>query len=76
MFKQYKRRAIAELREVTAEEVTHGPKPLQDAGISISKADLDNGSPIVGDMIARNSKDHSDQWLVAREYFKNNFEPA
>ena len=26
-----------------------------------------------GDMIARNPKDHNDQWLVAKKYFKDNF---
>ena len=25
-------------------------------------------------MIARNPKDYSDQWLVAEQYFKDNFE--
>lgn len=33
-----------------------------------------NGSPKIGDMIARNPKDYSDQWLVAEQYFKDNFE--
>ena len=27
-------------------------------------------------MIARNPKNHKDQWLVAREYFADNFEPV
>lgn len=27
-----------------------------------------------GDMIARNPKNHEDQWLVGRKYFKENFE--
>lgn len=44
--------------------------------VSISKADLENGSPKPGDMIARNPKDHSDQWLVAEKYFQDNLEPA
>jgi hypothetical protein len=30
----------------------------------------------LGDMIARNPKNHSDQWLVAKQYFEDNFEPA
>jgi len=41
--------------------------------VSISQADLDNGSPKIGDMIARNPKNHNDQWLVAEQYFKDNF---
>ena len=28
-----------------------------------------------GDMIARNPKNHDDQWLVAAAYFADNFEP-
>ena len=42
--------------------------------ISISDADKNNGSPKIGDMIARNPKDYSDQWLVAKQYFIDNFE--
>lgn len=38
--------------------------------------DADAGSPRVGDMIARNPADHSDQWLVAQAYFEQNFEPV
>ena len=41
---------------------------------SISQADLDNGSPKEGDMIARNPKNHSDVWLVAKKYFEENLE--
>ena len=66
-FKQYKRSAIAEMRPYKEGEET----PLI---ISISKADIDKGSPKVGDMIARNPKNHNDQWLVAEQYFKDNFE--
>jgi len=67
-FKQYRRKQIAELREYEEGEVL-------DNRVSISQADLDNGSPKVGDMIARNPKNHDDQWLVAQNYFKDNFEP-
>ena len=44
--------------------------------VSISDEDRKNGSPKVGDMIARNPKNHADQWLVARKYFEDNLEPA
>lgn len=44
--------------------------------VSISQADLDNGSPKRGDMIARNPNNHTDQWLVAAKYFEDNLEPA
>ena len=42
--------------------------------VSISDVDKYNGSPRIGDMIARNPKNHNDQWLVAEQYFKDNFE--
>jgi hypothetical protein len=66
-FKQYRRKQIAELRSFQeGEELSER--------ISISQADRDNGSPKVGDMIARNPKNHDDQWLVAKQYFEDNFE--
>ena len=44
--------------------------------VSISQADLDNGSPKLGDMIARNKDNHADQWLVSEEFFQANYIPA
>lgn len=44
------------------------------AGVSVSDADIEAGSPKEGDMIARNPKNHADRWLVARQYFAENFE--
>lgn len=65
-FAPYRRSQIAELR------------PWRDTdnldGVSISQEDLKNGSPRYGDMIARNPKNHKDQWLVAKQYFEDNFE--
>ena len=69
MFKQYRRSQIAELRPFHVGEV------LGDR-VSISAPDRDAGSPKDGDMIARNPKNHDDQWLVARAYFTDNFEAA
>lgn len=66
-YKEYTRKNIAEMR--TYEK---GDKL---AGVSISDADKKNGSPKSGDMIARNPKNHSDKWLVAKKYFKDNFQP-
>jgi len=68
-FKQYRRKQIAELRPF--QEGEELPK-----NISISFADINNGSPKIGDMIARNPKNHDDQWLVAKQYFEDNFEPV
>lgn len=69
-FKQYTRTNVAEMRPVTEAEING----LIASSISISKADEDNGSPKLGDMIARNPNNHEDQWLVAEAYFKDNFE--
>jgi len=66
-FKQYRKRSISEMRPFIDGEKL-------DEKISISDADLKNGSPRVGDMIARNPKSHDDQWLVAKDYFAENLE--
>lgn len=66
-FKQYRRKQIAELRPYRPGEVY--------VGISISQPDQAAGSPKLGDMIARNPKNHNDKWLVSAQYFKDNFEP-
>lgn len=42
--------------------------------VSISGPDTGNGSPKPGDMIARNPKNHADQWLVSKAYFEENLE--
>lgn len=75
-FKKYKRVQEAELAEVTKELVDSYCKDaacMEWHRVSISKTDLENGSPKGGDMIARNPKNHNDQWLVAKDYFKENF---
>lgn len=66
-FKPYRRKQITELRPYVKGE------QLNDR-VSISAADKENGSPKEGDMIARNPKNHNDQWLVAKAYFEDNFE--
>lgn len=85
-FKKYRRKQIAELRPITQEDIdvykskgsiTGDDKDFTNFSIlytSISNADKENGSPKVGDMIARNPKNYLDQWLVAEQYFKDNFE--
>lgn len=65
-FAPYRRKQIAELRPWQPGD------DLRD--VSISTPDLHNGSPKTGDMIARNPKNHADQWLVAAQYFADNFE--
>jgi len=68
-YKQYRRRATAELRPYI-EEVDG--KILNE--ISLSDEDARSGSPRNGDMIARNPKNHTDKWLIAKRYFEDNFE--
>ena len=66
-FKPYRRRSIAEMRPY---------QPGEDlAGVSVAVVDSAAGSPKAGDMIARNPKNHADQWLVAAKYFADNFVP-
>lgn len=67
-FTQYRRKQIAELRPFIPGEHM--------VGVSVSHEDLKAGSPKPGDMIARNPKNHGDQWLVAAQYFADNFEPT
>ena len=67
-FKQYRRRQIAELRPWSeGDDMTR---------VSVSLPDQEAGSPKEGDMVARNPKNHDDQWLVAAAYFSDNFEPV
>lgn len=68
-FQKYRRSQIAELRPFVEGE--HLPE-----AVSVSAEDRRNGSPKAGDMIARNPKNHADQWLVAAAYFADNFEPS
>ena len=66
-FTQYRRTQIAEM--------TPWVPDLDMYGVSISDPDKEAGSPKAGDMIARNPKNHDDMWLVAAQYFADNFEP-
>lgn len=62
---QYRRKGLAEMRPYVTDEDLNG--------ISVSATD----NPVNdGGMIARNPKDHKDQWYVARKYFEDNFEEA
>ena len=61
----YKRRGLSEMRPyVLGEDL---------AGVSVSAQD---DPPNDMGMIARNPKNHADQWYVARKYFDDNLEPA
>ena len=82
-FKRYKRKQITELRPINDNDllefarrgcITVCDNKDNPITVSISDVDLENGSPKEGDMIARNPKNHLDQWLVAEKYFNDNFE--
>jgi len=68
-WKQYKRKGLSEMRPYI-------PGENLPSKVSISDADKNNGSSKKGDMIARNPKNHGDQWLVAKKYFDENLELA
>ena len=62
-FKKYRRTNIAEMRPyISREDIS-----------KISVSDTDYPITDMG-MIARNPKNHKDQWYVARKYFEENFE--
>ena len=64
-WRQYKRKGLSEMRPyVLGEDL---------AGVSVSAQD---DPPNDMGMIARNPKNHADQWYVARKYFEDNLEPA
>lgn len=68
MFRKYSKIAFGELRPyIEGEDMT---------GISIADIDVKNGSPQLGDYIARNPNNYDDQWLVSAQYFKTNFKPT
>jgi hypothetical protein len=61
-FKKYKKKAISEMRAYKVGEDL--------SNVSLSQED----SPGEGGMIARNPKNHDDQWYVAEQYFLDNYE--
>jgi hypothetical protein len=64
MYKSYRKKGTTEMRPYVPGENLDG--------VSVSEQD----SPAEGDMIARNGTNHDDRWLVAAEYFKQNYEEA
>lgn len=67
-WKKYQRTNLAEMRPITRVDIE-----TPEQAISISEVDMKNGSPKIGDMVARNPLNHMDKWLVAEKYFKENF---
>ena len=62
-WKKYRRTNIAEMR----------PYVLREDISKVSVSETDYPIDDMG-MIARNPKNHEDQWYVARKYFEDNFE--
>lgn len=81
MFSEYKRRVKpALLRIVTKEDINEFSEfgviytdKTKAYTVSISSADLESGSPKIGDMVAVSENNTSDQWLVNQKYFQENF---
>ena len=77
MFSEYKRRVKpALLRMVTEDDIAEFSEfgvlytdKTKAYTVSISDADLESGSPKLGDMIAVSENNTSDQWLVNQKYF-------
>jgi hypothetical protein len=62
-WKQYKRKGLSEMRPyVKGENLS-----------KISVAEVDYPDTDMG-MVARNPKNHDDQWYVAKQYFDDNLE--
>jgi hypothetical protein len=66
-FKVYRSKEVVELRPYIVGE------NLGD-NVVISWSDLNNGSPMLGDMIARNPKKHEHSWLISEDYFNKKLE--
>ena len=61
-FKKYRRTGLSEMRPyIPGEDMT---------GISVAEVD----NLYLGGMVARNPKNHKDQWFVAQRYFEENLE--
>jgi hypothetical protein len=67
---------MAKYRKKVLQELIEWDESLPMALVSISEADMLNGSPKSGDMIAFNPKDSTDMWLVAQQFFEDNYELA
>jgi len=65
---------MAFYRKKKLQEMTPWTDNIPMGFLSVSAADKANGSPKKGDMIAINPKDTSDMWLVAKDFFDDNYE--
>ena len=65
IWRKYQKKQLTEMIPYT--------KGFDLTGVSISDFDKQNGSPKPGDFIARGA-DHSDMWLIAAKYHKDNYQ--
>jgi len=66
-FQRFRRKSIAELRPYVPGESLER--------ISVGDNCEAAGGPVAGDMVARDPKNHADQWIVIASYFREHFEP-
>ncbi|MBE9570740.1 MAG: hypothetical protein IMF11_08935 [Proteobacteria bacterium] len=59
-FKKYTRKGFSEMRPYVPDEDL--------SNVSVAEVD----TPEEGGMVARNPKNHRDQWYVAKQYFEDN----
>ncbi len=64
-----------EIRPVTKREIANRLIGYAIVGVSVSAENMLNGSPLKGDMVAKNTKNHNNQWLVSAKCVKENFIP-
>ncbi len=65
---------MAFYRKKQLQEMTPWVEGLPIDIVRISQADIDNGSPKTGDMIAFNLTNGSDMWLITEKFFEDNYE--
>jgi hypothetical protein len=72
LFKKYRRKQIAELRNLEAAEIK---AVVKNKGISVSDEDMKlSDKDFALGKIARNPLNHADQWYINAPYVNNNFE--
>ena len=61
-------------RRISIVEMADWIEGFDMSDVYIGESDIKNGSPKIGDKIARNSVQDIGGWLVSEEYFAKNFE--
>lgn len=66
MWKKYRRTGLSEMRPYVKGEIFKSDQPISISPVDDPETDMG--------MVARNPKNHNDQWYVARKYFEDNLE--